>query len=145
MPALLPFTAFALLFAMLCAQGKEWRVSVLIAATLWGLIVAVTTEALSVVHALALPALVTVWLLVNAVAAWGLSSGKDGLSAYRPPRWRGADQAFVLAAGVIVALVGLTAPSPYPPNTADSMSYHMPRIVHWLHNHTVSFYATHDS
>jgi hypothetical protein len=147
MPALLPFTAFALLFAMLCAKGKEWRVSVLIAATLWGLTVAVTTEALSAIHALALPALITVWLLVNAAAAWSLYQVKDGFGVYSlavaGSRFRGADKTFVLAAGVIVALVGLTGLL-YPPNTADAMSYHMPRIVHWLHNHTVGFYPTHE-
>jgi hypothetical protein len=131
---------------MLCAKGKEWRVAVLIAATLWGLTVAVTTEALSAIHALAPPALATVWLLVNAVAAWSLSQVKDGFGAYKLTTvslFRGTDKAFVLAAGVIVSLVGLTGLL-YPPNTADAMSYHMPRIVHWLHNHTVSFYPTHE-
>lgn len=30
----------------------------------------------------------------------------------------------------------------YPPRTADSMSYHLPRLVHWIANGNVEFYPT---
>lgn len=30
-----------------------------------------------------------------------------------------------------------------PPNTWDSMTYHMSRVAHWKQNHNVDFYATH--
>ncbi len=146
MPVLLPVTAFALWFAAFRAKGTTWRVSVLVAATLWGLTVAVATEALSLIHALARPALAAVWLLANAGAAWSLYRSKRGFGTETTasvPYWRGADKLFVLAAGAIIALVGLTGLL-YPPNTADAMSYHMPRIVHWLHNQSVGFYATHE-
>ena len=32
----------------------------------------------------------------------------------------------------------------YPPNTYDAMSYHMPRVMHWMQNNNVNFYPTND-
>lgn len=43
--------------------------------------------------------------------------------------------AFILATTLFTAIV-------YPPNTYDSMTYHMPRVLHWISNHNVSFYPT---
>ena len=30
----------------------------------------------------------------------------------------------------------------YPPNTPDSLSYHMPKVMHWIQNGNVEFYST---
>src|SRR5208282_3647504 len=48
-----------------------------------------------------------------------------------------------LVAGVcvIVALIGLTALLSLP-NTWDVMTYHLPRIVHWLQQGSLAFYPT---
>ncbi|NES19260.1 MAG: hypothetical protein F6K41_10105 [Symploca sp. SIO3E6] len=50
----------------------------------------------------------------------------------------------VLLSGIalIVATVGLIAIIA-PPNTWDSMTYHMSRVVHWSQNQTVAHYPTH--
>ena len=40
---------------------------------------------------------------------------------------------------VTIGLIGLIA----PPNTNDSMSYHMSRVVHWQQNHSIAHYPTH--
>ena len=142
----LPFTAFALLFAASCLKGNEWRVAAITTATFWGVAVAVITEVLSGFHALAVPGLVTAWLLLNVGAAWCLYRVKDRFGVYWrevTSKRRRANKGFALASGLVIALVGLTAVI-YPPNTGDAMSYHMPRIVYWLHNHSVGFYATHE-
>ena len=38
-----------------------------------------------------------------------------------------------------IGLIALIA----PPNTNDSMSYHMSRVVHWQQNHSIAHYPTH--
>src|SRR6185369_10694518 len=45
---------------------------------------------------------------------------------------------FILCATLATALL-------YPPNTWDSMTYHMPRVMHWITNANIGFYPTANS
>lgn len=50
---------------------------------------------------------------------------------------------YIILAGTacIVIITGLIAIIA-PPNTWDSMTYHMPRVMHWIQNKTVAHYPT---
>lgn len=48
---------------------------------------------------------------------------------------------FVVAIGFILVTT-FASGILYPPNNWDSMTYHMARVAHWIHNHNVSFYPT---
>ena len=48
---------------------------------------------------------------------------------------------YKLSISLILILTFLTALI-YPPNTPDSLSYHMPRVMHWIQNNNVEFYPT---
>ena len=105
------------------------------------------TEALSIFHLFTVASLATAWFFIDVLFAGLLYRLKEGAALTTPwpdlfPKWH-TDKAFVMSIGVIIALVGLTALI-YPPDNSDAMSYHMPRIVHWLHNRVVGFYATGD-
>ncbi|HYB52901.1 MAG TPA: glycosyltransferase family 39 protein, partial [Thermoanaerobaculia bacterium] len=52
-----------------------------------------------------------------------------------------SDGLLVGGALVILILVGVTAIAA-PPNTWDALTYHMPRVAHWIQNHTVAHYPT---
>ncbi len=45
---------------------------------------------------------------------------------------------------LVLGLVGITALIA-PPNTWDSMTYHMPRVVHWIENQSLTHYPTHNT
>ena len=45
---------------------------------------------------------------------------------------------FIIAILILTLLTALI----YPPNTPDSLSYHMSKVMHWIQNGNVEFYST---
>lgn len=43
---------------------------------------------------------------------------------------------------LFIALIIFATGCLYPPNTWDSLSYHLPRIEHWIQNKNLGFYTT---
>jgi hypothetical protein len=145
----LPVLAFVLLFLITWKENNSSRVSFLFAATIWAVLATIITEILSLFHAVSSYGLAFLWTLVNIGSLVYLISKRPQLtSAVTSTRERlsrlGDLEIMLLAgAGVIAWGVGLVA-LVAPPNTSDAMTYHMPRIVHWLQNHSVNFYSTHE-
>jgi hypothetical protein len=108
-----------------------------------GCLVVLVSEGLSLFSALR-PDLVRliwgVWLLVVVVA---LARRHQAVLALPRAAWRLSLAERVSLAGllVIVLLTGVTAWFA-PPNTSDSMSYHMSRVANWAQNRSVADYAT---
>ena len=93
------------------------------------LAVALSTELLSAVHWVGRPAVFVVWAAIAAMWAVGL----------RGQQW---DFGWLwLPVGGIWAIEGLTA-LVSPPNSSDAMAYHMPRVIYWIQQHSVEFFAT---
>lgn len=149
-----PVAAFLLFFAAFALNGHGWRAAFVQAAVLWGMAVVAVTEILSIFGGLSVVGLTLAWLAVDFGATvylrrtYGAAPGKGwihdaGLRSFRGAFSKSAVEGtvFISALIVILALVGLTALL-YPPNTTDAVVYHMPRIVNWLHDHSVRFYAT---
>jgi hypothetical protein len=142
--AALPALAFILTTAYFGAAG-EWRVAFLKAGVVYGLVVVANTEVLSLVGVLGLPALLAVWALVSGVAALGVWQRRHELAAqlrvlssyhaWHPHALAVAPVLVIIAATGVIALIA-------PPNTWDSMSYHVARVAHWVADGTVAFYPT---
>ena len=101
-----------------------------------GVAVALVTEILSPFHLLRRGPLIVVWLAIAAFAGWW---GRR----FRPPavRFRPLEAALAFLCAAIVAIVAVTA-WVSPPNSADAMAYHMPRVVYWAQAASVAFFPT---
>jgi hypothetical protein len=122
-----------------------WRSTFLAACVAWGVLLTGLTELLGVLKAFDLP---------GVAAAWAASSAGLALAfavrwrALPPPRWppvprvEGSVCAVVIALGALAAALATIAILA-PPNTWDSMTYHMARVEHWIQNRTPGFYPTH--
>ena len=118
------------------------RVAVLLGAVTWGVALLLGTEFLSLLHALSFWPIVCWWLVVSglaAIVAWPFFTHQIFRSSFPSlDRW----ETFLLCAlGLTLALTAMVA-FWAPPNTWDSMTYHMPRVMHWIQNHSIDHYPT---
>lgn len=112
---------------------------------IWGAMLVAVTEALSLFGALTFPSLLVFWTVVAmASAALYVTTRRKHLAQPLRTRLRHTPGQRVLLAAIltITATIGTVA-FIGPPNTWDSMDYHMPRVLYWIQNRTVDFYPTH--
>ncbi len=142
----LPWIAYFLLFAIVRRKAVGWRDAAMEAATLWGVFLAVTTEALGFGRLITHRGLALTWLALCLVSsAWLVvaerrRSGGAGAPEDREPVGV-VDRSLIGGIVLVVTLVGVTAIFS-PPNTWDAVSYHMSRVAQWIANRDVAFFPT---
>ncbi|NEQ81489.1 MAG: 4-amino-4-deoxy-L-arabinose transferase, partial [Moorea sp. SIO2I5] len=149
MLALLPLITFTVLFLFIYRYNSCWRSSLLWAAITWGVLLTFITEVLSLFKLITWGWLAGIWglLSLTLIVAY-FRTVKPGRVTRTEDSQHGNDQIsgflLVLLGGIgfLVAIVGLTA-MVAPPNTWDSMTYHMSRVLHWMQHHSVAHYPTH--
>ena len=105
-----------------------------------GVTVTLITEGLSLGHLLTPGGLGASWALAAAIGLWAFRRRRhDG-----PPVARATPMP-VVALGAIGTILAVTGAIAFlaPPNTWDSMTYHMPRVAHWSQAGSVAHYPTH--
>lgn len=122
-----------------------WQRNGLRAAVLSGAWMVLVTEGLSLVHGLTPVAVGLAWALPAAADAARLVRGRHGLL---PRSWlpglRTAgvwDRSILAAVLLILFLTGVVAWAT-PPQTWDSLNYHMSRVAHWAENASGEPFAT---
>ncbi len=106
-------------------------------AVLLGTLTVAITETLSVFHLLNRGTLTAVWVLVLACVVARMWSHWTPI----PIRVSLPDALlFIIIAGILGILAFIALKS--PPNSTDAMAYHLPRIVFWVQQHSVEFFAT---
>jgi 4-amino-4-deoxy-L-arabinose transferase-like glycosyltransferase len=139
----------------LTATGKEGMRSAFIKASITlGTTVAVITELLSAFKLFRFDYLFVIWLALCIVTGyWCLVLNKDykKIKAQPASLFRKLVKNFrslepienicLMSTGALLCIT-LTTALLSPPNNLDSMSYHMPRVMHWIQNATVAHYPT---
>jgi hypothetical protein len=105
-----------------------------------GVVTVIVTELLSPFHLLRREPIAIFWLsiLLFGLAVWG--AGIKRLKG-RKISTRPVETAVTLICAVIVAVVAITAWIS-PPNSADAMAYHLPRVVYWAQAGSIAFFPT---
>lgn len=131
-------------FAWRCRRaGLGLRMSLLTAATLWAATLVGITELLSSCQCLTPLALAIAWGTVLGVLL--LTARRTGAAPvlsscpHPMPSWREA--CLWLLMGTLLAVTLLLALAATP-NNWDAMTYHLPRVAHWIQSRSVAHYPT---
>lgn len=141
--ALLPIIFFAVSFVLFQFRLESRRISFMSAALLWGIAVVCFTEIPSLFDSVNFITLCLLWTTADALLIVLLARlGKGKKIAWNTELKADRFELFMLGCILcILLIVGATALLS-PPNTCDSLTYHMSRVEHWRQNGNVSFYPT---
>ena len=140
---LAPLVVWSMLFALLCWRGFKIREAFLAASIIWGMAVTLLTELPSLWNGLNYPSLVTGWvMLVLLIIPFLLCSYQSRPARSIPDSVHFSNNVLILFPIAVIIAVTLLIALIAPPNNFDSMTYHMPRLMHWIQNGTVAHYPT---
>lgn len=140
-----PIISFVLLFLIFYKTDNSWRSAVLSAAIVWGILITEITEFLNIRRLVNSFGLFVLWLLTNFIFCFIFFRLSKKTNITPSSTSRRFIQPFYILSLICVAFIALAVgliAIIAPPNNWDSMTYHMPRIVHWIQNHSVAHYPT---
>jgi hypothetical protein len=144
---LLPIIAYIGFLLALANWDRDcdWRQAALRAALIWGGYIVLLTEILSLVRAVTIWGLLVGWSIPIVLVIIWFRQRKISFQNIRflKVNWPGLWWEKALIAGLLMYL-GITAVTAWlaPPNTYDSLNYHMSRVSHWAQNHSISHFAS---
>ena len=125
---------------------EDWRGAFLKSAVVWGALVVVLSEGLSLFGLLRGPGIIFAWLAIDSLLVL-IAMRKDSFRFVRdvlqmPRRLPGPGKLALLGGlGALVAAL-LAVAWVAPPNNVDSLLYHMSRVMHWVQSGSLRHYAT---
>jgi 4-amino-4-deoxy-L-arabinose transferase-like glycosyltransferase len=119
------------------AGTSDFRFGLLVAVTVAGAYLVLVTEFLSALGRFSTFYIAVAWTIPVVIGLW-LAPHVLRRHVVRPPWPVGA----VLAAIALLLVLILTTGLASAPNNYDSMTYHLPRVMHWLQSESVAHYYT---
>lgn len=147
MSIILLFTSYFLIYTLIKQiNGREsHREASLIAWIIFCSMVLVITEIFSFFNALNYETVLIFWGIVSLIAVGlvTLQNTENGLKKNLSSKDIKINDLIVIAYIFTIVIILLLLTVYCPPNTWDSMTYHMSRVAHWVQNENISFYPTH--
>ena len=143
---ILPLIAYTLLSLILIPRfkGRNFTEPFVIAYLILFTFIALSTEFLSSINSITFHGLSTVWFIFIFICCviTKLSYVEwQNLNFHKRKKLSRFSKMIVGFILIILAATFATAII-YPPNTYDSMTYHMTRVAHWISNNDISFFPT---
>ncbi|WP_373525495.1 ArnT family glycosyltransferase [Nostoc sp.] len=143
---ILPLISLITIFLIINKNSPEWRESLILATTYWGILLTIITEFLSFFKLITFGWILGAWGLIWIILIYAylrLNPHKIQISEQNNYSQLHNIKIKLLLCGLgfVVATVGLIA-IVAPPNNWDSMDYHMSRVAYWIQNHSVAHYPT---
>lgn len=145
------------LTVVICWIVDDWpechiRAAFIKSSIIHGILIVLSTELLSIFHLLEFKYVFLLWSLNSLIAVTALilllysNQRLVRLLQRLRQQYKLIKNSTLTAFGGIVTILSLTLVTAViaPPNNWDSMTYHMPRVMHWIQNHTVAQYPTND-
>jgi 4-amino-4-deoxy-L-arabinose transferase-like glycosyltransferase len=151
MAALLPLLTLGLAAAALYSgrtnSESDLREDLLKATLIVGVAVSVGTELIGAIHAISFAGVLLFWLAALTAAGLAVASRWRRAALATPIRFPklGRTDAMLVGGIATVALLTLLVAWLSPPQSSDSISYHMGRVMHWIQNRSVGPYPAHDT
>jgi hypothetical protein len=142
---LVPVAAFALGFLYLGNAKPEWGWdrSFLRAVVFFGAFATLGAELLGLVQGITFPGLLALWFAaISLLGSRLIALWRDRRLRWpQVPRLTVPETLMLVMLGLVLLGTGAVAYLA-PPNTWDSLSYHMARVAHWAQSGSLSHYAT---
>jgi 4-amino-4-deoxy-L-arabinose transferase-like glycosyltransferase len=121
----------------------NWRKAFLAAYVCIGVMITISTELLGSFHAITPLAILLLWLALLFSSLFLLYKQRAKLFTLKlslkiSSKLEWSTLLIISAYLLITLIIALIS----PPNTNDSLQYHMSRVMHWIVNRSVNFYAT---
>lgn len=137
---LLPIFTWTILIVIRIKQLQDWREGFLSASVILGCGVVFITEALSQADALRFDNVLLYWVVTFVLALYVfINTNQSAIFPFKSVQPLTFSIILITGIGIITAALALSA----PPNTWDSMTYHLPRVMHWIQNESVAHYPSH--
>ena len=144
----LPILALVLISIIGTYYSKDWRISVLSGSLIWGIMITLYTEFFSLLNQLRFETILTTWILTNLVLLviyfFLLKSRHHTIPKIKLSYLTPIDIILLIGISFFILTTGLIAIIS-PPNNWDSMTYHLPRVMHWIQNQSLRHYPTYYS
>ena len=137
---LLFLISFSFMWIFIHKKIKDWQSSFLTAFIFFGTFIWFMTETLSFFKILTPLGILFIWIIYNIILLAFI------IRSYEKSKIKIKMSDILLSQGVyiipilFILFIAFIIAVLYPPNNWDSMTYHLPRIEHWLQNKTLNHY-----